>query len=330
VTARPPAASRDERDERDEPAPDAAVPAGAVHDLGYKRYLGTRLPRGRRWQVIMRQQLSFAWKTWWRYKAALTGAVIATLVAGAVMYAASDTVMSMLGRRGAPSAALASSMAVRFIDGIVPLSVLWYCKIGFLASMTIAASVVAGDVRTGAFSFYFARSVRPVDYVVGKAVGLVLLAALLLAAGPLALALLRVGLSTSTSQVLEQVKNLHYPLIIGALGTLVYSVVPLGFSALVNDRRWAMGLWAVYYMIVGGLMSGLGKLLWAPLGALDLPTALVRVSFELFGVGFTGGNGANFSNGWAIASILAHAALALALVSWRVRRAALDGVGGAS
>ncbi|MEZ4362303.1 MAG: hypothetical protein R3B48_19090 [Kofleriaceae bacterium] len=311
---------------------DARAPAtGTVHDLGYKRYLGGRLAQGLRWRVVMRQQLTFAWKTWWRYKVSLIGAIIATLVAGAVMYAASDTVVSMISRSpGSMEAGLASTLAVRFIDGILPLSVLWYCKIGFVASLTIAASVVATDLRTGAFSFYFARSVRPVDYVAGKLGGLLLLAALLLLAGPLLLALLRVGLSDSTRQVIDQLKNLHRAAIVGGVGAVVYSVIPLGFSALVADRRWAVGLWALYYTAFGSMMSGLGLVLWSPLGALDLPVALSRISFTLFDVTMPGSRGASFPVTWAYGSIAVHAAVALALVTWRVRRAALDGVGGAS
>ena len=313
--------------------PTRAAPTGTVHDLGYKRYLGTRLPQHLRWRVIMRQQIAYAWKTWWRWKLPMVSAVVATLVAGAVMYVASDTVMNILrpaasGRGGGDMNPI-GQMALQFIDGILPLSVLWYCKIGFIASMTVAASTVAADIKTGAFSFYFARSVRPVDYVVGKAAGLILLAAVLVLAGPLLLALLRVGLSDDTSQIVPQLRGLLHAGAVGVLATLIYSIVPLGFSAIVADRRWAVGLWALYYVAVGSIMSGLGLALVPQLAALDLPSALSRVSFALFDVKFTG-QSLDYSIAWDIGSIAVHTLLALGLVSWRVAKAARDGVGGMS
>jgi hypothetical protein len=307
-----------------EPAPvggEPALAAGTVYDVGYKRYLGTRMPQSTRWKVILRQQVSFAWKTWWRYKAALVLAVIATMIAGAIMYIAADSLMRILG---------GGSAGVRFADGILPLSVVWYCKIGFVSSMTLAATVVSNDLRSGAFTFYFARAVRPWDYVIGKATGLVALAAILMMAGPVLLALLRLGLSESTDQMLAQLPNVGYAFLVGALATLVYSVIPLGFSALVTDRRWALGLWALYYVAIGSMMSGLGLVLWAPLAALDLPTALLRSSFSLFHLDFATGGTPNFSIGWAIGSVLLHSAVAIAVTVRRVTKASREGVGGGS
>lgn len=316
----------------------AAQPSGTVHDLGYKRYDGERLPQHRRWRVIMRQQIGFAWKTWWRWKLAMISAVVATIVSGAVMYLARDTAMRILSRGGGGGGGGGggdfnplSDAALRFIDGILPLSVMWYCKIGFIASMTVAASVVATDARTGAFSFYFARSVRPVDYVLGKVAGLATLAAILTFAGPLLLGLFRVGLSDSGSEALAQLRVVGYAAIVGVCATALYSIVPLGFSALVADRRWSIGLWALYYMAFGSMMTGLGLKVWGPLAALDLPNALGRISYELFGLTLMNDRGAlDFSVMWDAASIALHTVVALALVSWRVAKAARDGVGGMS
>ena len=36
--------------------------SGQIHDLGYKRYVGTRRSQGTRWRVIMREQISNGWK----------------------------------------------------------------------------------------------------------------------------------------------------------------------------------------------------------------------------------------------------------------------------
>lgn len=313
-----------------EPQP---APAGTIHDLGYQRYVGTRLPQATRWKVVMRQQLAFAWKTWWRFKVPMIGALIATVVGGAVMYVWADTVMGVLGRRGGPAEAGAgpggpAGFVVRFLDGIVPLSVVWYCKLGFIASLTVAAQTVSTDIGSGALTFYFARPVRPVDYVLGKAAGLALLAALLVGLGPILLTLFQLGLSSSTEELVNKLPHLAHAALIGGLGTLVYSVVPLGFSALVTDRRWSLGLWAIYYVAFGSIMAALGMAVFPPLAALDLPTALTRVSMALFDVTFV--HTVPFAVGWGVASVVLHAAVALALVLWRVRKEAHQGVGGGS
>src|SRR5262249_8293976 len=54
---------------------------GTIHDIGYKRYVGTRRSVATRWRVIMRNQVAMGWKKWWRYKMPLFGAVIALFIA---------------------------------------------------------------------------------------------------------------------------------------------------------------------------------------------------------------------------------------------------------
>jgi len=76
----------------------------------------------------------------------------------------------------------------------------WYCPIGFITSLFVCASTVAGDVQSGAFTFYFARSVRPRDYVIGKLAGLTILLSLIMLAGPFLLAAVRLALSDDLSR----------------------------------------------------------------------------------------------------------------------------------
>src|SRR5205814_2645936 len=123
-----------------------------------------------------------------------------------------------------------------FADGILPASTLWYGKLGFIASLTVSATVVAGDVESGAFTFYFARSVRPRDYVLGKLAALAGLLSLIMLAGPLVLAGLRLGLSDDLDQLLAALPILYKALAVGAVGTVIYAAVPFGFSALLASR----------------------------------------------------------------------------------------------
>jgi hypothetical protein len=295
--------------------------AGQIHDLGYKRYVGTRRSVDTRWIVIMRHQLASAWKSWWRFKVWLIAALLATAISGGVLYFLSGQMFRMIGGMG--------GQKVAFADGILPLSAAWYCKIGFVVSLTIGSMLVAGDLQSGAFTFYFARSVRPRDYVVGKLAGLGILMALIMLAGPLVLAGVRLGLSEGLDDLLHLLPVLYKALAIGALGTLVYAAVPLGFSALVANRRYTLAVWAAYYMPIGSMAEQVGRMTMPAIAAIDLPSALQAVAYHLFDFRMLGRR-VNIPADIALISILGHAVLAIGVVLWRVRSAQRTGVGGSS
>jgi hypothetical protein len=246
---------------------------------------------------------------------------MATAVAAGFLYLTSGKLFRMLGSL--------SGEAVRFADGILPLSTLWYCKIGFLISLTIGSTVVAGDLQSGAFTFYFARSVRPRDYVIGKLVGLGVLLALIMLGGPLLLAGLRLGLSDDLAQLIELLPVVWKALAIGGLGTLIYAVVPLGCSALIASRRYAMALWAAYYLLIGSMAQGIGRATTPAIAAIDLAASLNAVSLNLFDLRLTGRLPA-IPTSAALISIAVHTAVAIGAIFWRVRRAQQTGVGGSS
>ncbi len=295
--------------------------AGQIHDLGYKRYLGSRRSVGTRWRVIMRHQLATSWKGWWRFKPWLIAAMLATAISGGVLYFLSGRMFRILGGLGGQMVSLA--------DGIIPFSLTWYCPIGFIVSLLAGATLVAGDVQSGAFTFYFARSVRPRDYVIGKLVGLSILLSLIMMAGPLVLAGIRLGLSDDLTQLIRYLPVVYKALAFGALGTLVYAAVPLGFSSLIPNRRYAMALWAAYYVVIGSMAQGIAFVTTPALAALDLGVALKAVALNLFDY-HVSGRGAAVPVSAALISIFGHAAVAIGLMFWRVRNAQQTGVGGAS
>jgi ABC-2 type transport system permease protein len=295
-------------------------PTGTIHDLGYRRYEGVRRSEATRWRVIARHQIAIAWKTWWRFKAAVGLAVVALSITGGMMMFASER-KSSLGR--------AQMFAQRLIDTALPEAVIWFCRVGFLASLTLGATIIATDIQTGAFGFYFARSTRPRQYVLGKLVGLGVLTALIVAAGPLVLAGLRLGVADNTDELIELLPIIPKILAVGGLATLAYAFVPLGFSALLPNRRHALALWASYYLIVGAMAYALAHVASPAIGALDLPRAVQAVAFHLFDLQFREKD-PEIPLDAAVTSLLAHGALSIALVVFQVRRAQRAGVGGAS
>jgi hypothetical protein len=293
---------------------------GQIHDLGYKRYVGSRRSFETRWLVIMRHQIATAWKGWWRFKVWLIAGMLATAIAGGVLYFMSGRMFRMIGGMG--------GNAIEFADGILPWSTLMYCKIGFAISLTLCSTVVASDVQSGAFTFYFARSVRPRDYVVGKLAALCILVALVMLLGPLALAGVRLVLSDDLDHLLRLSPVVYKAFLLGLVGTLTYAAIPLGFSAIVTNRRYAMALWSAYYLMIGWMALGLGALITPGLAALDLAMALSSIANALFETRFRGNM--NVPADAAVISIVAHAAIAVGVVLWRVRSAKATGVGGSS
>jgi ABC-type transport system involved in multi-copper enzyme maturation permease subunit len=297
-----------------------ARPAGTIHDLGYKRYAGPRRPAATRWLAVARNQIAHGWKTWWRMKSALGLAVVVTVIAGGVMFLLQD--------RAIKGVVLPSGIAASLTDVVLPRSIQWYSRIAFLVGLTIGARVVASDHASGAFTFYFARSLRPRDYILGKLVGMLAIMAVVFAAGPLVLSLARLGLADSTDQLIALLPGIPKALALGALGTLAFAAVPLGCSALVPNPRYAMALWASYYLIVGGMAWLVSHETRGGLGALDLAAALDRVAFSLFDLQLMWGRAQRLDPSLALGSLLAHATIAIAILSWQVRRAHLRGIGG--
>ena len=293
---------------------------GTIHDLGYKRYVGTRLAASTRWIVVMRNHVAHGWKTWWRFKAALGLAVIVTVIAGGVMFLLQD--------RAIKGVVLPSGIAATLTDGTLPRSIQWYSRVAFLVSITIGARIVAGDMQSGAFTFYFARSVRPRDYVLGKLAGMCFLVGMIFVAGPLLLATARLGLADSTDNLIDLLPVVPKALAIGALGTLAFAAVPMGFSALVGNPRYAMALWAAYYLIVGGMAWVLSRVTDSGIAALDIAASMDAVAFWLFDLELIYGRAKRIDPHVALGSLLAHGAAAIAIVAWQVRRAHLRGIGG--
>jgi hypothetical protein len=305
----------------------SAVPAprpsrAEIHDLGYQRYVGPRRTAATRWRVIAREQLASAWKTWWQWKAALALAVIITCIGGALMFFFSGDTF-----RGAAGVGL---RALNFGDGMLPMSIEWYCRVGCYTSLVIGAWVIASDLQSGAFTFYFARSVRPRDYVLGKLVGYGLIIGSVVAVGPVLLAALRLGLCDSLDDVVDHLALLPRALAIGVAAAVAYTAVPLGFSALLAKRSQALALWASYYLVVGSAVVFINFATGSRVVALDLSTDVAALSLDLFGVHPLWGRREKWhlTAEIAIASIVIQAVIAIAIVWWRVAREQKRGVGG--
>jgi len=294
----------------------------AIHDLGYKRYVGTRRPTSTRWRVIVRRQMATAWHGWFRMKAAVGLAIVTTCVFGGMMYFLTNGIMFRGFRR-------VGDLPLTIADGALPASLDWYRRAAFLLGLTVIAGAVAGDRQSGAFTFYFARSIRPRDYVAGKLGGALAMTASILVLGPLVLALLRLGLCDDTDALVAHLAIVPEALAIGALATLVYAIVPLGISALFASRRYAVAVWAAYWLIATTAAGRIGIATGSSwIAALDLARAIEAVTHRLFDLQLA--HHLAIPLPAALGSIALHVALALAIVGYQVARAQRTGVGGSA
>ena len=300
-------------------------PAGRIHDLGYKRYVGTRRSASTRWLVIMRNQIAVGWKRWWRYKLSMFLAIVITFIAGAVMYFIGGRNMKML---------IGDGTQLKLVDGVLPAVVQFYCSFPlFILSLTLGSMIIASDTQTGAFTFYYVRPVRARDYVLGKLAGYGLLVGSLVIIPLVLLAVFRLAMGLDEmDQLVERLVILPKALAIGTLATLVYTTIPLAISSLMAKRSHAIALWAAYYYVFGNIAVGVAVGASVPaIGAVDLQTGLRAVTYDLFGVSQRPNEfQLGLSGSIAALILIAQVIIAIGIIWYQVSRDAKSGVGASS
>ncbi|MFT3698939.1 MAG: hypothetical protein QM831_37675 [Kofleriaceae bacterium] len=294
-----------------------------IHDLGYKRYAGVRQEASRRWRVIAQHQMGAMWKGFWRYKAWLITTAMTVVVAAVMIFVATNKEIH-LGRGITQTLSnFALPMVFDYGSG----------KGAFFISLTIGATIIATDRQSNAFVFYFARSTRPIDYLIGKVVGYGAMLAIPFIGAPLLVALMRIGLSASDdiSQLLPHLWLIPETLIVGILGTLAYTIMPLTFSALVTNRRYALAIWACWYLIVGTIFAAIGVATHSPVSVIDIGTATKAMIMNMPHAGMPGVPGPSDIPIWAcVLSILAQCLIGLGVIYAMLSSAQKSGVGGAT
>lgn len=291
----------------------------SVRRGGYEPYGSVRRGSATRWRVFARYQLEVAWQTWWRYRLALLIAVMVTATFAGLMYFLSDSSMFRGFRRlGGGELAIA--------DGVLPASIQWYRRAAFVLSLTVTAGSISGDRESGAFALYIARSTRPVDYLAGKLVAIVGMTAILTLAGPVLLAVLRLGLFEDTSSLMSHLWLVPAMVVTGALSTLTYALVPLACSALFATRRRAISVWVGYWLLAGSVFALLGTMTSGWISAFDLASALDSVTYQLFDLHLV--RRLQMPCEVAVASIALHVVAAIWIVWYRIHAAYQPGAPG--
>jgi ABC-2 type transport system permease protein len=291
---------------------------GTIHDLGYKRYVGTRRPQATRWRVITRQLIAHAWKKWWRYKLWLGVTLLITGALCTVMVVTSTGDMGQMRRMNGD--------LFREVDQIVFGSIDIFGNVAFLLTLTVGVTIVANDLKTNAFTFYFSRPVRAVDYLFGKWVGLVAIYSTVLLAPMLVIVGTRLGISENTDELIDNLAFVPKTLVIGGLASMAYASLALGFSAIMRNRWLNLAVWCGYFFVFRSLIVGIAILADAPaVGAFDVPFALDALVYDFYGI-----RSDDFdlpSAPIAIVGLLFNMLLGIGFTWWRVSRVGHSGIG---
>jgi hypothetical protein len=255
-----------------------------IRDLGYKPYEGKRLPHRSRYKVLIRRTLALAWGQ---------GLVKATMIVGAFPMVVCAVII--WGKLQAMKV-LSARMLQMGAQGAAPLNLddpvayVFYCMywtqlwFAFALGLLVAAPAITGDVRTGAFSFYFARPVDRGHYLLGKVVPAAVLVLIITTVPALLLCLLRLSLGGGEDAALVAPKLLS-----AAAFAPIYAATmvlpPVALSAMGRKSGNAQGLWAALFFASWLVGEGTAAATEVPYAALiSIPTNLRLVGQYLFGM----------------------------------------------
>lgn len=254
-----------------------------IRDLGYRRYQGRRTPTAQRWQVVMRHTASMIARQRWVRRLLLL-ALFPTLIAAVVLYL--KTRMGNLvsvdhpAGGGMPHFVMSGGATDAAASLIYDFQVNWYgTPMGaFLVAMLAGGGIIADDIRTNAFQFYFARPLSKTQYLVGKLLGVFLLTFCVTAGPPLILVLVRASLTTDGADLARQVVLLVRTLILATLEAGVFSTLAVSLSSLTPRRGLAQSAFAgIFFLpwIAGTIFAKVMQSAWPMI--LAIPSQLVSV-----------------------------------------------------
>ncbi|MCG8649389.1 MAG: ABC-2 transporter permease, partial [Pirellulales bacterium] len=230
-----------------------------VHDLGYRRWTGDRMPRILRPLAVAQSGISLVWRRRW-LRFFLTLAWLPIVVPGFFIFVFEFSQTSP-DARGTVAALLTSPMIDRpdlaqevLIDPNKVRHEVWSTLILFffrypqLITMVllvglIAPMLVCYDLRSKAYLMYFSRPLTPTEYILGKSAVVWFFLGMMATIPALILYLVGVLLSPELSVV-----NQTWDIPLRVLGASVVLIVPttalaLCYSSYTSESRYASFAW---------------------------------------------------------------------------------------
>jgi ABC-2 type transport system permease protein len=238
-----------------------------IHDQGYRRYGGTRAPRGQAWMVITRAGVRTMLA-----KRAFLGLLLISwfpfFVRAVQIYAAANL----------PQAQFLAPTAETFRQFLQQQS-----TFVFFVTVYVGAGLIANDRRANALQIYLSKPLTRAEYVFGKLA--ILLTFLLLVTWVPAMVLLIVQIAFAGNFTFFMNNVFLFPAItvFSAIEVIVVSVTMLALSSLTRSTRYVAILYAAVIFFTSAIYGVLyvvtrsSSLSW-----ISLPTDLEQVGDVIF------------------------------------------------
>lgn len=241
-----------------------------IHDQGYRRYEGRRLPPGGAWWVIARTDLLAGMRS--------------RLFVGLLLLAWLPFVVRVVQIYFSSSYADLPLLAVNARTFRTFLNQQWF----FIFLVTISmAGAIADDRRVNALQLYLSRPLTRVEYLVGKLVpALVYLLGVTLAPA-LLLLLMQVAMSGSMSFVIENLFLVPAITLVCLVEALLYAFAIMALSAISKSRRFVAVTFAGVLFFTAAMSQALraitGSRAWAAISPGDMIDVVADAAFRVGG-----------------------------------------------
>lgn len=217
---------------------------GVIHDIGYRRYTGTRLGRAGIVRALVWHSL--------RSSAGIGRGAKAKIIP-VIMF----VVMCLPAVANAVAVAQGGHRLVPYDTYLFQVRVL--VLIIFIAAQ--APELVSRDLRSHVLPLYFCRPLTRLDYPLAKLIAFILACLALIEIPLLLLYLGTIAQASGPSAIWAQTRALIPGLLIGLLWAVLLAAIGLALASLSGRRAYATGSIAIYFFltwILAGLLRTIG------------------------------------------------------------------------
>ena len=243
----------------------------AIRDLGYRPYVGERLPASHNAKVLLRHGLRRVWGSWLVKVAAFLCWLPGVIGMGLVGFN-----YWLQGK----SPQIAEPIDGRWVVDAVYFWETWLFVT--LVTLGAGAAVIAEDFQFKSFQFYFAKPVTRVQYLSGRIAAVAIWVFCMLAVPGLVVVLVLVGSAEPDARLTNL--GIALPALIQAgLVALVTATTSVGVSSLGKSRALTMTAWMVLFIVPFVLSLIVDAVAdWEWLRMLSIPALLDEVATTLF------------------------------------------------
>lgn len=271
-----------------------------IHDQGYRRYTGTRLPHSRTWRAIARSGV----QSMLRRRAFVALIIVSWLpfiVRAVQLYAAANL----------PQVPFLAPTAETFRQFLGQQETFL-----FFVTVYAGAGLIANDRRVNALQIYLSRPLTRMDYILGKLAALLALVLFVTWVPAVLLVAVQVLFSGSSAFVLENMRVLPAITVLTGFEAVIVSLAMLALSSLSKSSRFVGILYAALLFFTQAITVVLRAVMGERgLAWLSVTDSLTQVGDAIFGLPLLYESSVLL----CFVSLLAIAAVSVAVLNRRVR-----------